>query len=146
MNVHLHVSRPVERLFDKLLRAMVAGDAQSAAGYFALPFCSFDRDRTNVFRDRSALVRGLNVLWGLNVDLGMVDAEALWIVQHHVSSDFILADVNWRLTDADFNPIGDQRTTYTLRGTGDDLRIVAMFLHEDAGLSAAKLSEGRDRA
>ena len=92
----------------------------------------FDGGRTIVLNDEYAASRALQMLLMLYEDMGMANIETLWMMQHRVSSDFVLADVTWRLLDAEGSPICDQRSTYAIRGVGDAARIVAIFLHEDS--------------
>ena len=132
MNMHVQVSKPIERLFENIRTAMLRDDAEAVARQFVYPLSFFDGGRTLVLEDDQVAARAMQMIRMLYEDMGMATMETLWMMQHRVSSDFVLADVTWRLRDSESAPICDQRSTYAIRGVGEDARIVAVFFHEDS--------------
>jgi len=131
MNMHVQVSKPIERLFENIRAALLRNDVAAIVDRFVYPLSFFDGSRTIVLEDAATAARAMQMTWMLYEDLGMAGIETLWMMQHRISSDFVLADVTWRLLDDAAGPICDQRATYAIRGTGEAARIVAIFLHED---------------
>lgn len=131
MNMHVQVSKPIERLFESFRVAVLRNDVEAVVSQFVYPLSFFDGSRTVVLNDEDKAARAIQILWMLYEDMGMASIETLWMVQHRISSDFVLADVTWRLLDSNSVPICDQRSTYAIRGVGEAARIVSVFFHED---------------
>jgi hypothetical protein len=110
---------------------MLRNDVEAVVSQFVFPLSFIDGNRTVVLNDEDKAARAIQMLWMLYEDMGMASIETLWMGQHRISSDFVLADVTWRLLDSNGAPICDQRSTYAIRGVGEAARIVSVCFHED---------------
>jgi hypothetical protein len=119
------------QFFEQHRRAVLDDDLEALLDVYSYPVTFCDYERTIVVRDEAVAANVYHVMRNLYEDLGTEAIETRWVVQHRVSSDFVLADVTWRLLDANGGVICDQRSTYALRGDGPNVKIVAVFLHED---------------
>jgi hypothetical protein len=122
---------PLDEFFENHRIAVLNDEPGRVIDNFSFPMSFCDSDRTVVIESEADATRVYRVLRDFYEDLGMSGIETRWVLQHRVSHDFLLAEVNWRLTDEEGDVIADHRSTYALRFDGSAIKVVAVFLHED---------------